>query len=192
MSLFITLKENRDFRRLYRQSLSYVGPALVVYLKENRAGFSRIGITAGKKLGTAVKRNRAKRVIRVAYRTLLPDFKKNVDMVVVARKRATFIKSQEAVEELKSLLEKAEIIWFFMKHILIFLIKVYKKCISPFKTPCCRYYPTCSQYAIDAIKTHGAIKGSYYSIKRILRCNPFGKGGYDPVPPKISVKSRKK
>ena len=110
MSLFITLKENRDFRRLYRQSLSYVGPALVVYLKENRAGLSRIGITAGKKLGTAVKRNRAKRVIRVAYRTLLPDFKKNVDMVVVARKRATFIKSQEAVEELKSLLEKAEII----------------------------------------------------------------------------------
>ena len=110
MSLFITLKENRDFRRLYRQSLSYVCPALVVYLKENRAGFSRIGITAGKKLGTAVKRNRAKRVIRVAYRTLLPDFKKNVDMVVVARKRATFIKSQEAVEELKSLLEKAEII----------------------------------------------------------------------------------
>lgn len=110
MSSFITLKENRDFRRLYRQPSSYVGPALVVYFKENRAGFCRIGITAGKKLGSAVERNRAKRVIRVAYRTLLPEFKKNVDMVVVARKRATFIKSQEATDELRSLLIKAEII----------------------------------------------------------------------------------
>lgn len=79
-----------------------------------------------------------------------------------------------------------------MKYILIFFVKIYKKCISPFKTPCCRFYPTCSQYAIEALKTHGAIKGSYYSIKRILRCNPFCKGGNDPVPPKISVKTRKK
>lgn len=110
MSLFITLKENRDFRRLYRQPLSFVGPALVVYFKENRAGFSRLGITAGKKLGSAVDRNRAKRVIRLAYRELLPDFNKNVDMVIVARKKATFIKSQEAVEELRGLLKKAGII----------------------------------------------------------------------------------
>ena len=80
----------------------------------------------------------------------------------------------------------------YLSKLCIYLIRFYQKYISPLKGPTCRFYPTCSQYAIDAIKTHGAIKGSYYSIKRILRCNPFGKGGYDPVPPKISVKSRKK
>lgn len=110
MSLFITLKENRDFRRLYRQSSSYVSPALVVYFKENRAGFSRLGITAGKKVGTAVNRNRAKRIIREAYRTLLPQFKKDVDIVIVARTRAAHLKSTEITEQLKTLLTKAGIL----------------------------------------------------------------------------------
>ncbi|MBQ1928770.1 MAG: membrane protein insertion efficiency factor YidD [Clostridia bacterium] len=71
-----------------------------------------------------------------------------------------------------------------MKYVLIFFVTLYRKFISPLKTPCCRFTPTCSQYAIDALKTHGAIKGSFLAIKRILRCNPFCNGGYDPVPPK--------
>lgn len=69
-----------------------------------------------------------------------------------------------------------------MKTILIFLINIYRKYISPLKRPCCRFTPTCSEYAIEAIKVHGAIKGSCLSIIRILRCNPFCTGGYDPVP----------
>jgi putative membrane protein insertion efficiency factor len=67
---------------------------------------------------------------------------------------------------------------------IIFLIKKYKKYISPIFEHFgvkCKYYPTCSQYAIEAITKYGAIKGTYLSIKRILRCNPFSKGGYDPV-----------
>ncbi len=106
----VTLKENRDFRRLYKQTTSLVSPALVVYLKETHAGFSRLGITAGKKIGSAVMRNRAKRVVRQAYRELLPEFKKDVDMVIVARKKCAFVKSGVVYEELKSLLIKAELI----------------------------------------------------------------------------------
>ena len=106
----ITIKENRDFRRLYRKKISYISPALVVYFKENGAGFSRLGITVGKKVGKAVKRNRAKRVIRQAYRDLLPLFSRNVDMVIVARKKSAEIKSFEAREELEKLLKKAKII----------------------------------------------------------------------------------
>ena len=106
----ITIKENRDFRRLYRKKTSYVSPALVVYFKENSAGFSRLGITAGKKIGKAVKRNRAKRVIRQAYRELLPYFNKNVDMVIVARKKAAEVKCFEVKDELEALLKKAKII----------------------------------------------------------------------------------
>jgi putative membrane protein insertion efficiency factor len=70
-----------------------------------------------------------------------------------------------------------------MKKILIFLIELYRKYISPLKSgPTCKYTPTCSQYAIEALSKYGFIKGSLLSIWRILRCNPFSKGGYDPVP----------
>lgn len=62
------------------------------------------------------------------------------------------------------------------------IIWLYKKTISPLLPPACRFYPTCSEYAVQALKKHGLIKGLALSIWRILRCNPFCKGGYDPVP----------
>ena len=68
-----------------------------------------------------------------------------------------------------------------MKRILIAIIRFYQKHISPFKKSCCRFYPTCSAYAIEAIEKKGAIRGSIMAVWRLLRCNPFGKGGYDPV-----------
>ncbi|MBI2418476.1 MAG: membrane protein insertion efficiency factor YidD [Ignavibacteriales bacterium] len=68
-----------------------------------------------------------------------------------------------------------------MRHALIFFIKVYQKLISPLFPPSCRFYPTCSHYAIDAVQKYGVIKGSIKAIWRILRCNPFSKGGFDPV-----------
>ncbi len=71
-----------------------------------------------------------------------------------------------------------------MKRLFIRCIRFYKRVISPHKAPCCRFSPSCSTYAIEAFETHGAIKGLGLSIWRILRCNPFCKGGYDPVPPK--------
>ncbi len=70
------------------------------------------------------------------------------------------------------------------KRALIGIVKFYQKAISPLKLPCCRFSPTCSKYAIEAIEVHGAIKGLGLAIWRVLRCNPFCKGGYDPVPPK--------
>ena len=69
-----------------------------------------------------------------------------------------------------------------MKHIFIWLIKFYRKAISPYTPSCCNYIPTCSQYALEAIEKYGAVKGGWLAFKRILRCNPFHKGGYDPVP----------
>ncbi|QTQ12800.1 membrane protein insertion efficiency factor YidD [Treponema parvum] len=70
---------------------------------------------------------------------------------------------------------------FFIKFFCL-LIRIYQVCISPLFPRCCRFYPTCSNYAIEAIKKHGSIKGIYLSFKRIVRCNPFCSGGYDPVP----------
>ena len=68
-----------------------------------------------------------------------------------------------------------------MKIIIIFFIRIYKRFISPILPDSCRFYPSCSQYAIDAIKKYGTLKGGMMTIYRILRCNPFNKGGYDPV-----------
>lgn len=69
-----------------------------------------------------------------------------------------------------------------MKKLLIFLIRIYRKYISPHKPPSCRFYPTCSVYAIQAIEKYGAFKGTFMAIKRILKCHPLHPGGYDPVP----------
>lgn len=66
--------------------------------------------------------------------------------------------------------------------ILLGLVYFYRYCISPLKPPTCRYTPTCSEYAILAIKKHGPLKGAYLATRRILRCHPWGGHGYDPVP----------
>ena len=71
-----------------------------------------------------------------------------------------------------------------LKKLLIFPIRLYKKYISPLLGNHCRYWPTCSIYMIQAIEIHGAVKGLILGTWRILRCNPWSKGGYDPVPPK--------
>lgn len=74
-----------------------------------------------------------------------------------------------------------------MQHIIkrsvLGLIRGYRLFISPLFPPSCRYQPTCSQYALDAVEEYGPLRGSWLAIKRILRCHPFAEGGYDPVPP---------
>ncbi|OGR03544.1 MAG: membrane protein insertion efficiency factor YidD [Deltaproteobacteria bacterium RIFOXYD12_FULL_53_23] len=68
-----------------------------------------------------------------------------------------------------------------MKNFFIVLIKCYQQCISPFFAPACRFSPTCSQYAIDALRYHGTVRGLYLALRRLLRCHPFHPGGIDPV-----------
>ena len=69
-----------------------------------------------------------------------------------------------------------------MKRVMIRGIRVYQKYLSPLKHTKCPYYPTCSQYGLEAIEKYGAVKGGALAVWRILRCNPLSKGGYDPVP----------
>lgn len=70
------------------------------------------------------------------------------------------------------------------KYLLILIIRAYKYFISPLFPPSCRHYPTCSQYAIEALEKRGLFIGAYLAVVRILKCNPFFKGGFDPVPEK--------
>ncbi|MGN0609134.1 MAG: membrane protein insertion efficiency factor YidD [Oscillospiraceae bacterium] len=82
-----------------------------------------------------------------------------------------------------------------MRKILLLFVKFYRKFISPLKPPCCKYYPTCSTYALTALEKHGALKGSVLAAWRLARCNPFSLGGVDHVPDEFflyTLKSRKK
>ena len=69
-----------------------------------------------------------------------------------------------------------------MKYVLVFGIRAYQMVLSPLLPAACRYFPSCSQYAIEAIEKHGAMRGSWLAARRIARCHPFRPGGYDPVP----------
>ena len=65
---------------------------------------------------------------------------------------------------------------------LVWLVRCYQLVISPFLPPSCRFYPTCSHYAIEALQRHGALKGFWLALRRVLRCHPWNPGGHDPVP----------
>ena len=71
-----------------------------------------------------------------------------------------------------------------MKYVLIGLLKAYRAVISPIYGQVCRYHPSCSAYALEAVTVHGSIKGSWLALRRVLRCHPWTPGGYDPVPPR--------
>jgi hypothetical protein len=70
-----------------------------------------------------------------------------------------------------------------MKRLLIGLVRVYQYLISPLLGPRCRFHPSCSHYAVEAVEQHGALRGSWLALRRLLRCHPWHPGGYDPVPP---------
>lgn len=76
----------------------------------------------------------------------------------------------------------ADILRSILTSILLLPIYFYRACISPFTPPSCRFAPTCSQYAIEALRKHGPFKGLWLAVRRILRCHPWGGSGYDPVP----------
>ena len=91
----VTLNSNSDFRRIYARGKVYTNPALVIYVMKNRAGICRVGITASKKIGNAVERNRSKRVIRAAFRSVREEIDGSFDIVLVARGRTKYTKSTE-------------------------------------------------------------------------------------------------
>ncbi len=107
----ITIKENRDFRRIYSKGKSYVSATLVTYVfKNNRSKEVRVGITTSKKIGKAVQRNRARRVIMAAYREISPQLKEGYDFIFVARGKTPFLKSTDVLRCMEKQLKKAGVL----------------------------------------------------------------------------------
>ncbi|MCR5653357.1 MAG: ribonuclease P protein component [Ruminococcus sp.] len=109
MSDIFTLKENRDFHRLYKKGKSFVNPVLVTYILKNNSDNLQYGITTGKKIGNAVKRSRARRVIRAAFRQCSPELKSGYDIVFVARGKTPFVKSTQIKNVMEYQFKKAQI-----------------------------------------------------------------------------------
>lgn len=110
MTKLISLKQNKDFRRMYHRGKTVVFPALVVYYSKNRQSTCRLGITAGKKIGNAVCRNRVKRIIRAAYSAVIDSVDTTAccyDFVIVARNRCAFLKSSDVEAQLCAALKKS-------------------------------------------------------------------------------------
>ncbi|MCH4238669.1 MAG: ribonuclease P protein component [Oscillospiraceae bacterium] len=104
---YIPIKENRDFRRIYSRGKNMVSPVIVCYVLHNRCGTVRVGITTSKRIGNAVKRNRSRRVIRAAFRELLPRIKPGNDFIFVARAKTPYVKSTSVQRAMEQQLHKA-------------------------------------------------------------------------------------
>ena len=109
MSDILTLKENRDFHRLYKKGKSLISPVLVTYILKNKSDNLRYGITTGKKIGNAVRRSRARRIIRAAFMECAPELKSGYDIVFVARGKTPFVKSTKLKTAMEYQFKKAQI-----------------------------------------------------------------------------------
>lgn len=110
MKKFVVLNRNNDYRRIYARGKSFTSPVLVTYVMKNRKGVVRMGITTSKKVGKAVKRNRARRLIREAYRLYAPEIPGSYDLIFVARAKTPYVKCSQVAKQMKKHLELAGIL----------------------------------------------------------------------------------
>ena len=203
------IKQHSDFQRVYRAGRSFANRYFVLYVFPSDAVRGRVGFAAGKKLGCAVTRNRVKRLRDVPAasgpcargRSTAARRPQGHGGCQMSGGRESFPASWRESRHLQgceesqgytgtrgsswrpaqSLCRKAKEV-LMLKTVLLLLVRFYRGFISPMFPPSCRYVPTCSEYALEAIERYGARRGGWLALKRILRCHPFHKGGYDPVP----------
>ena len=182
----ISLSKNEDFRSILNGKKISNKYSTIFFKKLDHLNSSQLNISfiTKKKLGNAVIRNKIKRRLKNIMRDLIKQVKINYSYsyLIIAKK---IVFNDKFVDIKKELFLDFKRIKWSMKNILIFIIKVYKRLISPYLGGNCRYLPTCSDYFIESLKEYGMIKGTFMGMKRILTCHPIkflgGGDGYDPV-----------
>lgn len=184
------LKGQKAFERIFKGGK--IARARHLYLAYETEGceFWQIAVVARKKdYPKAFMRNRVKRRLREVVRLNQGSYAP-FRGVVVAKKDLMFLPWEELVREWRKVCLQAGVVFkeeevpppSLGARLMMALVRFYRACISPLLPRCCRFTPTCSQYALEALGKHGFWKGTGLAIWRILRCNPFNPGGYDPVP----------
>ena len=192
-----------DFQRVYKLGRrQFTGNMTVFFLRRaapepatDHGASLRVGFTVGKVLGGSVERNRLKRRMREAVRTSWPEVEAPVDVVFHPRKSVIEMPFAEvarevarglqlAVQRAREAQEKkpANAGGREMKAVIQAALLGYKRWISPMLPHACRFVPTCSEYALEAVERHGVLRGSWLALMRLLRCHPLARAGFDPVP----------
>ena len=184
------LKGQKTFERIFKTGKIVRARHLYLAYETEGCDSWRIAVVARKKdYPKAFMRNRVKRRLREVVRLAQGNYAP-FRGVVVAKKEMLFLPWEELVKEWRKVCEKAGIVSKAEEvpppslgaRLMMALVRFYRACISPLLPRCCRFTPTCSQYALEALGKHGFWKGTALAVWRILRCNPFNPGGYDPVP----------
>ena len=177
--------------------------AFLVLGRLNGLSFCRLGLTASKKVGRAVVRSRLKRLVREFFRLNRGGWPAALDLLFIARVGAGDLPAEGLRADLGRV--GARLAAFsrrpgglsapppgppgagFWGRLLaapaLQAIGLYQRFISPLLPPACRFWPTCSHYAAEAVARHGLGRGGFLAVRRLLKCHPFNAGGYDPVPP---------
>ena len=192
---------------MYREGRRRTSREFAVFLRANGLDESRFGWSIKKALGSAVKRNRIRRRIREIVRLHRQEISPGWDIVIHPRTSVATAEFAGLTEELLKLLPRraaetggghglgsqqrlSASVRAAGKWALLLFVRFYQIFLSPFFGGACKFYPSCSKYGYEAIARHGAWRGSLLAMKRLLRCRPFTKGGFDPVPDEIAEAKR--
>ena len=191
------LRHNSQFRRLYQEGNRTAGSFLIVFAAKGQDGPPRFGVSVSRKVGNAVVRNRAKRLLRESFLSLLPDIQPSWEFAICARPRIAGASFAEVREDLRRALRGTLVVdcgrsrsgdvWGRKLNRalcvpIILALVAYRKALSPLLPSCCRFEPSCSEYAIEAFRRFGVVRAMGLTALRLLRCHPLCDGGFDPLP----------
>ncbi len=194
----------RNFKRLLKSRNRWASASFVVIValqqdintRSSDGKRKRLGVTVGRRVGNSVVRNRVKRHIREWFRHARAELPEGTDVVVIARRPARELSGCEAITVLDRLIDDpgAWENWsndgqISTNHvgtrIGLQLLRFYQVSLSRLFGPVCRFEPSCSRYAAEAIEQFGLARGSWLAVQRLVRCHPLGGSGYDPVPGQV-------
>jgi len=192
------LRRTSEFQQLYKSGRRVGGENVVVFGTNDRGKtVPRFGVSVSRKVGNAVVRNRTKRLLRDAFVCLAPDVGPGWDIVICARPSITGASFIDVLQDLKRVLKRlslgvgkqrssrsraVNVVSNITSAPIVLALVAYKRLVSPVMPRCCRFEPTCAEYAVAAYRRFGFFRATGLTLLRLLRCQPFCAGGYDPVP----------